>query len=84
MEKWWEKEAWRMIQTNMREIDLRDIDAKEYVKQLQKFDATIAMVNAGGILANYPTQVEDIRSIRTCMVTAWSRSLMNAIEPGSG
>lgn len=48
-----------MIQTNMREIDLRDIDAKEYVKQLQKFDATIAMVNAGGILANYPTQVED-------------------------
>jgi hypothetical protein len=59
MEQWWKNEPWRMIQTNLRQIDMVDIDAKEYVEQLKKFNATVVMINTGGILASYPTCVED-------------------------
>ncbi|HML48462.1 MAG TPA: beta-galactosidase trimerization domain-containing protein, partial [Clostridia bacterium] len=48
---------WRMIQTNLREIDMLDIDARAYVRQLQDFEATIAMINVGGIIASYPTDL---------------------------
>lgn len=47
-----------MIQTNMREIDMEDVNAEEYVKELKKFDATVAMINVGGIMASYDTEVE--------------------------
>lgn len=57
--KWWQNEPWRMVQTNMREIDMEDIDADNYVKELKKFNATVAMINVGGILASYDTKVED-------------------------
>ena len=59
MEHWWSNTPWRMIQTNMREIDMRDIRADEYVQKLQEFKATVVMINVGGILASYDTQVED-------------------------
>lgn len=57
MESWWKREPWRMIQTNLREIDMLDIDAREYVRQLQAFEATVAMINVGGIIASYPTDL---------------------------
>ena len=56
---WWQAEPWRMVQTNFREIDMEDIDAEKYVKELQAFHATLALINTGGILASYDTQVED-------------------------
>ncbi len=56
---WWTGYPWRMIQTNLREIDMLDIDAEEYVRQLQSFDANVVLINTGGIIASYPTQVED-------------------------
>ena len=56
---WWEKEPWRMVQTNFREIDMEDIDAESYVKELQAFNATVALINTGGIVASYDTRVED-------------------------
>ena len=56
---WWQKEPWRMVQTNFREIDMEDIRADAYVKELQAFDATVALINTGGIVASYDTQVED-------------------------
>ena len=58
MSYWWEGYPWRYIQTNLREIDMADIDAKQYVEELKKFDATIAMINTSGILASYPTELE--------------------------
>jgi hypothetical protein len=48
-----------MIQTNLREIDMRDIDAQHFVRDLQSFDATVVLLNAAGIIANYPTDLAD-------------------------
>ena len=57
MEKWWEHFAWRQIQTNLREVDMSDIDAKQMVQDLQSFGATVLMLNVGGILASYETRL---------------------------
>jgi hypothetical protein len=54
---WWEEYPWRQVQTNLREIDMLDIDAAEYVRQLQQFHATVVMINTGGILASYATHL---------------------------
>jgi Hypothetical glycosyl hydrolase 6/Beta-galactosidase trimerisation domain len=55
---WWEGRPWRLIQTNLREIDMRDIDAARYVESLRWFGATVAMINTSGIIAGYPTLLE--------------------------
>jgi hypothetical protein len=55
---WWEGWPWRLIQTNLREIDMRDIDAERYVASLRAFDATVAMINTSGIVASYATALE--------------------------
>jgi hypothetical protein len=55
---WWEGRPWRLIQTNLREIDMRDIDAAGYVESLRWFGATVAMINTSGIIASYPTALE--------------------------
>jgi hypothetical protein len=55
---WWETWPWRLIQTNLREIDMRDIDAERYVASLRLFEATVAMINTSGIVASYPTALE--------------------------
>lgn len=57
MQKWWTTFPWRFIQTNLREIDMADIDAGQYVKDIQEFNATIAMINVGGIIASYDTDL---------------------------
>jgi Hypothetical glycosyl hydrolase 6/Beta-galactosidase trimerisation domain len=54
---WWQGRPWRLIQTNLREIDMRDIDAAQYVESLRSFDATVAMINTSGIIASYPTRL---------------------------
>ncbi|WP_102410020.1 beta-galactosidase trimerization domain-containing protein [Beduinella massiliensis] len=57
MGNWWEDYAWRQVQTNLREIDMADIDADRYVRELRALGATVAMINAGGILASYETDL---------------------------
>lgn len=59
MGHWWNQIPWRLIQTNLREIDMADIRAEDYVKSLREFQATVVMINTGGILASYDTEVED-------------------------
>lgn len=54
---WWEDFHWRVIQTNLRQIDMLDMNAEEYVKELQKFNANVTMINVGGILASYETHL---------------------------
>ena len=56
MKHWWEGYPWRMIQTNLRQIDMADIDAKAYAKQLKDFGATVVTLNAAGIIASYQTK----------------------------
>ena len=46
-----------MIQTNLREIDMRDIRAEQVVADLQTFKANLLMINAAGIIASYPTRL---------------------------
>jgi hypothetical protein len=46
-----------MIQTNLREIDMRDIRAEQVVADLQVFKANLLMINAAGIIASYPTRL---------------------------
>ncbi len=52
---WWEDHPWRLVQTNLRETDMRDIDAERYVASLKDLHATVAMINTSGIIASYPT-----------------------------
>lgn len=55
--KWWKNYPWRMIQTNLREIDFVDLDPVLFVEDLKSFHATVALINAGGISASYPTDL---------------------------
>lgn len=57
MADWWNGYPWRMIQTNMREIDMLDIDAGRFVADLVGFKATVVLVNSAGIIASYPTKL---------------------------
>ena len=57
MSDWWRGRPWRMIQTNLRQIDMRDINARQVVRDLQSFEANLLMLNAAGIIASYPTNL---------------------------
>ena len=50
---WWERWPWRLVQTNLREVDMRDMDAERYVASLEAFGATVAMINTSGIVASW-------------------------------
>jgi hypothetical protein len=52
---WWHHHPWRLVQTNLREIDMAAIDAERYVASLLAMEATVAMINTSGIVASYPT-----------------------------
>jgi len=52
---WWTNYPWRMVQTNFREIDMADVDAEKFAQDLSDFGATVVTLNAGGILASYPS-----------------------------
>lgn len=55
--KWWSNYPWRLIQTNLREIDLKCLDPQQVIRDLRGFNATVLMINAGGISASYPTKL---------------------------
>ena len=56
-EKWWIEHPWRMVQTNLREIDMEDMDAEKFADELADFHATVVNFNAAGMLANYDTKL---------------------------
>ena len=59
MDKWWDDYQWRVMQTNMRECDIKDLDPVRFVDDLVSFHANTVMVSFGGTLANYPSTVPD-------------------------
>ncbi len=59
MEKWWVNFPWRVVQTNFSEIDTRNFDADAYIKELSAFHCNAVLINAGGMLASYPTKLAD-------------------------
>jgi hypothetical protein len=58
MGKWWLETPWRMIQTNLRQIDMEDIKAEQFVKDLKSFNATVLLLNTAGIIASYKTKLK--------------------------
>jgi hypothetical protein len=58
MGKWWLETPWRMIQTNLRQIDMEDMSAEQFVKDLKSFDATVVLLNTAGIIASYKTKLK--------------------------
>ena len=55
---WWLQEPFRLIQTNLREIDAIDFDLDVYVNSLKDIGANTVLINVGGIVANYYTKLE--------------------------
>ena len=56
--QWWFDEPYRMVQTNLREIDAIDFDVDVYVNSLREIGANNVLINVGGIVANYYTDLE--------------------------
>lgn len=54
--KWWQEKPMRLIQTNLREIDA-GLDVNELVESLKEYSANVILFNAGGIVANYETEL---------------------------
>ncbi len=54
---WWQERPMRMVQTNLREIDL-PLDPEQYAQTIDDFGANVALFNLGGIVANYPTMLD--------------------------
>ncbi len=59
MQHWWHKYPWRVVQPNFREIDTLNFDPDQFVSDLKSFHCNVVMLNAAGILANYPTKLSD-------------------------
>ncbi len=55
---WWIDYPWRMVQTNLREIDMEDIDAAQFARSLKEYHATVVTLNAAGIIASYETDLD--------------------------
>jgi hypothetical protein len=53
-EEWWLEEPYRLIKNNLREID--DIDI--YINSLKDIGANTGLINVGGVVANYYTDLE--------------------------
>jgi hypothetical protein len=54
---WWDRSPIRLIQTNLPEIEA-DMDTDEYVKSIIEVSANAVLLNVGGIVANYPTDLK--------------------------
>jgi len=53
---WWLKKPMRLVQTNLREIDAT-LNVDTYMQRIGEFKADVVMINVGGIVANYPTEL---------------------------
>jgi hypothetical protein len=56
--EWWLNEPYRLIQTNLREIDATDFNVDVYINSLKDIGANAVLINVGGIVANYYTDLD--------------------------
>jgi hypothetical protein len=54
---WWMREPIRWLQTNLRETNSA-LDPKQFIADVANFNANVLMMNAGGITAHYPSNVQ--------------------------
>ena len=59
MAHWWNGYPWRVIQPNFREIDTKDFNEEAFLASLKDFSCNAVMLNAAGLIASYPTQLQD-------------------------
>ncbi|MEK3915841.1 family 10 glycosylhydrolase [Paenibacillus sp. FSL H7-0331] len=57
MASWWSGNQLRLIQNNLRETDA-NLDVDLLISDLKKLSTNVLMMNAGGIVAFYPTRLE--------------------------
>ena len=55
---WWKKNNLRVIQTNLPSYEGATLDPDSLVKDLVDFSANTLLINAGGIMAFYPTKLD--------------------------
>ena len=53
----WYKKPYRIVQTNLREPDIRE-DPKRIARAIREFGGSVIVSNVGGIVAFYPTVLE--------------------------
>ena len=58
MAKQWYQQQLRMVQTVMREIDIKNYDAKGVVEYLKSVHANVIIVNAGGVVDFFDNETE--------------------------
>lgn len=54
---WWQRNNLRLIQTNLQETDA-DLDIDHLIRELKAFSANVLLLNTGGLMAFYPTELE--------------------------
>ncbi len=55
---WWKRNNLRVIQVNLPDYEAVKLDADSLVKDLKYFSANTLIINAGGIMAYYPTKLD--------------------------
>lgn len=55
-QRWWEQD-YRIVQTNLREIDARE-NPRAIARAVREFGANVIVSNIGGIVAFYPTKLD--------------------------
>lgn len=74
MAKWWQEKPRRLIQTNLREIDVR-MDIEAFIESIKQYSADVLLLNVGGIVANYETEL-DYHYRNPYMVNDFSREVI--------
>jgi hypothetical protein len=55
---WWKRNNLRMIQTNLPDYEAATLDPDSLVRDLVRCSANTLLINAGGIMAFYPTKLD--------------------------
>jgi hypothetical protein len=56
--EWWKRNNLRVIQLNLPDYEAANIQPKEIVEDLVNYSANTLIINAGGIMAFYPSKLE--------------------------
>lgn len=59
MQPWWTDFPWRAVQSNFCEIDTLHFNADAFLEHVSSLHANIVVLNAAGIIASYPSELED-------------------------
>ncbi|MCP9762643.1 alpha-amylase family protein [Lacihabitans soyangensis] len=58
-DEWWKRNNLRVIQLNLPDYEAKTIQPNEIVEDLLKYSANTLIINAGGIMAFYPSKLEN-------------------------